>query len=167
MPAGVHQREVGEGDIGPHSLYFLGKPERERVVVARCDQDAVRLDRFQQVHREVVGQRLMGPARGKAVAQERHQCEKQHRSRRQPAALLGAPVTQPVHNGSHCDAEADRHKDPEERERCDEEIVPLAHLAIELGARIDRVAVAEVEVVHQQQREREQQRRRREAIAQP
>ena len=46
VPLGVHEREVGEGHVGPDALDLLGVPEREGVVVAGGDEDAVGLDRL-------------------------------------------------------------------------------------------------------------------------
>ena len=53
VPLGVHERQVGERDVRPDALDLLGVPEREGVVVARGDQDAVRLHRLEDVVGEV------------------------------------------------------------------------------------------------------------------
>ena len=52
----------GDGDrhILPHPFYFLRVPQRERVVVAVCDDDRVRLERIQIVARPLLREVLAG-----------------------------------------------------------------------------------------------------------
>ena len=68
MPPGVHEREIGQGHVRPDAEHFLGEPEREGVVVAGGDQDAVRLHRLEHVDGEVARQVLVGAGGAGVIA---------------------------------------------------------------------------------------------------
>src|SRR5690606_18835955 len=71
VPVGVHQRQVGEGNVATDTQHLLCEPEREGVVVAGGDQDPVWLNRFENVDREVARQGLVVAGGGGVVAERR------------------------------------------------------------------------------------------------
>ena len=133
MPPRVHQREVGEGDVGADPLDLLRVPEREGVVVAGGDQHAVGRHRLEDVMRQVPGHRLVRPARGDPVADERDECHQQDRRGHGPLPRSLGPPRQRVGQEAPRRREPDPHPDPPEGEGGDVEVVALAHLVARAG----------------------------------
>src|SRR5918997_46975 len=70
MPTRVHQREIGQCDIASDTFHLLRIPERKGVVVTRGDQNAVRLDRLQDVVGKITGESFVSSARSHSIAEQ-------------------------------------------------------------------------------------------------
>ena len=77
VPVGSHQRKIRQCHVSADVHDVLRVPERKGVVVARGDQDAVRLDRLQHVDRIVAREGLMVPRRADPVAEEWNERQRQ------------------------------------------------------------------------------------------
>ena len=112
IPVGVGERQIDDRHVLSNALDLLRVPEREGVVVAGGDEDAVRLDRLQQVIGEVARQRLALSRCGQPVAGEWDQRDREERRPIDPAACLvrlaaADKLAQPLHDCRQSDAHPD------------------------------------------------------------
>ena len=168
IPVRVRERQVHDRHVLADVLDFLRVPQGERVVVSRGHEHAVRLHRLQQIGREVARERFPLPRRREMVPHERDEREQQHRRGHHPASLrVGLAILQRLVHPFHQRGEPHPHPDSPQRERRDEEVIPLAHLALQLRViGRPRVAVLEVQVEDQDQGEGGHERGHRDRRAQ-
>src|SRR4029077_21161327 len=155
IPVGVRERQGHNRYVLADVLDFLRVPQGEGVVAPRRHQHAVGLDRLQQIVREITRQRLTLARGGEVIPPQRDQRQDQYRRRERPAAR-GVRHTdlESIADPFHDRREPHPDPHPPQRERRDEEVIALTHLARELLLGLPRVAVLEVQVEDQEQRER-------------
>ena len=146
-------------DVPADSLYFLQVPEREGVVVAVREQDAVGLDGLQDIPGPVPGRIVPTPI-GQCKVEDQRQERDAEQRRGEPETpgrvrLRRHPIADPLPN------RGDPHSrvEPPHVEAEEVEVVALSDLAlIDRDFRVRRVAIFEVEIEDQQHRDRPEER---------
>src|SRR5438876_96256 len=80
---------------------------------------------------EVARRELLGPGGGDPIAQQRDQGQRQQREPGQPAGAPRRTRLEKLRHAADPGTQAGGHQGPEEGERTDEEVVPLAHLPLQ------------------------------------